>query len=297
VAVDRPRVGALEARDEVAETGCRRRPQAESAVDVNPCADVVGRVANLPDRVEGARVHVAALRADDRRTGSALQRVAQLVGAHRALIVARDEPCPARPEAQIAKGGRDRDVVLVAEQHVDRRRAGEPVGLDVPPRARKDVIPSGGESREVRHHAAGDEADRRLRGQPQQLHEPAAGDLLRDRRGGPEGVKPRVLVPGGCQPLGRERYRQAPADHEPEEARTGRPHQPPIGVLGELLDHRDVIRRPLGQRTTKRGAQLVDRRRRRHRARGEPVEEPCGARGRLRERVARHRPTPVASGA
>ena len=67
VRVGGPRVGASDAGDEVSQRRRGRRPQAEGAVDVDPGAVLGRRVAHLVERVEGAAVDLAGLRAHDRR--------------------------------------------------------------------------------------------------------------------------------------------------------------------------------------------------------------------------------------
>ena len=65
VGVGGPRVGLLDARDQVP-TGARRgREQAEGAVDVHPCVVLVGERDRLGEGVEGARVDVARLEHDE----------------------------------------------------------------------------------------------------------------------------------------------------------------------------------------------------------------------------------------
>ena len=70
----------------------------------------------------------------------------------------------------------------------------------------------------VGHAAAGDEADRGPRREPEQVDDPLAGHRLGgdDSRG--HGQQARVLVPRGHQPVGRQRRGQRRTDHEPEEA-------------------------------------------------------------------------------
>ena len=54
---------------------------------MQPGAVGFGGVRNLLERVEGARVHLAGLRAHDRRRGVALECVRECRGIHSALLV------------------------------------------------------------------------------------------------------------------------------------------------------------------------------------------------------------------
>ena len=67
VAVGRPGVGQLGARQQMPVRGARPRPEPEGAVDVHPGASRVRKLAGLPERVEGAGVQLAGLEADQRR--------------------------------------------------------------------------------------------------------------------------------------------------------------------------------------------------------------------------------------
>ena len=68
VGIGRPRVGALDAGDEVSQLRADVGPQPEGAVDVQPCVRVVGqRIGHRIGRVEGTGIHVAGLDADDGR--------------------------------------------------------------------------------------------------------------------------------------------------------------------------------------------------------------------------------------
>jgi hypothetical protein len=84
VRVGDPRVRALGTPDEVAERRARRRPEPECAVDVEPGTVGLCRVRDRLEVVEGAGVHLAGLRADDRFVAG-LERGAERVGGHAPL--------------------------------------------------------------------------------------------------------------------------------------------------------------------------------------------------------------------
>lgn len=62
-------------------------------------------------------------------------------------------------EAEVAQREIDGVVPLLAHQHADAWRGGQAVALQVPSHLIKDTCPSGSKAGEVRHGAAGGEAD------------------------------------------------------------------------------------------------------------------------------------------
>ena len=101
--------------------------------------------------------------------------------------------------------------------------------LHVPPGVAEDSVTRRGEAREVRHLAAGNEADPAAGGQAEQLAHPS-----RPRR----------------QPLGRHGDRERAADHKPEVARPRGCDQAGLRVPSELLD--------AGLRPDRAGGQALD---------------------------------------
>ena len=93
---------SLDAVDEVPERGRRRGPEPERAVDVEPRACVVRSARDLAQRIDGARVHLAHLRADDRRAVEAGERRRERAGPHPALLVDVDRRARARYRARAA---------------------------------------------------------------------------------------------------------------------------------------------------------------------------------------------------
>ena len=103
------------------------------------------------------------------------------------------------------------------------------------------------------------------RRQPEQVGQPAGGDLLDRGRGRAEHEQAGVLVPGRGQPVGGQGGGQAAADHEPEVARPGRGDQPVVGQLGQLGDDLGGVAGAVGQRPAQPGQQLARARPCRHR--------------------------------
>ena len=120
---------------------------------------------------------------------------------------------PEEPERAV-----DGDVALLADEDAEPRRSLEAVAGEIPTGGGEHVVAGGGERSHVRQLAAGDEPGGDAVGQAEQLAQPGERDLLHDGRAGPPATRPRVLVPGRRQPVGRERGRQRATDHEPEVA-------------------------------------------------------------------------------
>ena len=181
------------------------------------------------------------------------------------ISIARPAPSPSSRS--------DRSIVSCRSRPTSTRTGGQPsrpVGLHVPADPAQHGVASRGQAGEVGHHAAGDEADRRLRWQPEQVEQPVAGHPLGagGRRRGHQ--QPGVLVPQRGQPVGPERGRQHPADHPAEEAaatasppRPARPRpsaprsRPAVGALLVAADRRaprPPRRRPPGRSPAGPGA-------------------------------------------
>ena len=207
VGVERPGVGQLDAGGQVRAAGRGGGPEPERAVDVEPGAVLAADGGDLRERVEGARVHVAGLGADDR--GPVAERVAQRGGVHPALVVGRQADRRVAPEPDDAQRVEDRRVRLLVRDHAHGGRADQPARLDVPARVAQHAVPGGGERGDVGHLRARDEPEAGVGGQPEQLEHPAPDGLLGRGGGRRHGVQPGVLVPGGGEPVRRRARRAA----------------------------------------------------------------------------------------
>jgi len=112
-------------------------------------------------------------------------------------------------------------VPLLADDHGDGRRADQPIGLHVPPGAAQHGVAGRGQGGEVGDGGPGDEAAACARWQPEEVDEPAQGDLLQFGRGRGDVVEGAVLIPRPGQPVGGQRHGQRAADDEAEEAPPG----------------------------------------------------------------------------
>ena len=216
------RRGARAARSTAA-----HRPNAPSTCSQAPCALAGGR--DLDERVAGAGVDVAGLRAHDRRARRRRR-------ARERARPARIRPCPStgdaprrlRPEPEHAQRGQDRGVRLVADH--DRDRSARPAARA--PRRPSPTRSSTAWRATARHVVFAiwppvTKPDAGLARQPEQLEQPAADDLLDDGRGRGQDVQPGVLIPRARQPVGRDRGRQRAADDEAEVARARRSRRSP----------------------------------------------------------------------
>ena len=180
---------------------------------------------------------------------------------------------------------------LLAGEHAQRRRARQAIALHVPARVQQNGVARSGKAGEVRHLAAGDEADAARRRQAQQLTHPAPGGLLGDGQGRAQRVPDGVLIPGGHEPVRRYGDRQRAADDEPEVARAARHDQAGISVAHQIVDHGERVDAFVGEGPTKRRAQLVDARVGVDRARPQPAKIVVGVgHGGVEDRVSRISP-------
>ena len=130
----------------------------------------------------------------------------------------------------------DRDVHFVADDHAQRRRALQSVGLDVPAGAAQQLVPRRRERREVRHVAAGHEADAAVGGEAEQIEQPRGGHFLDHGGRGRHDVQRRRLIPHAGEPFRGDRRRQRAAGDEPEIPRAGRRHEAGFGRARERVD-------------------------------------------------------------
>jgi hypothetical protein len=127
-------------------------PAAWSAVD------------DLGQRVDGAGVDVAGLRAHDRRALAGGQSVAQRGRVDAPVASTATGTSAAVPEAQDPRRAVDRHVALLADQQAHVRSALQPADLGVPADAREDGVARRRQARDVRLLAAGGQAEGRAGG-------------------------------------------------------------------------------------------------------------------------------------
>ena len=252
-----PGVGQFSTVQQCAAVAAGPAPQPERAVDVHPCLFGVRDLADAAQRVNRAGVHVAGLRGDDDRSIERGQRALERLGAHPPLLVGVDLDRVARAQAEHAQRGVDGDVRFRAGDDVHTRRAGQPVLLHVPTGAAQHGVARRGERGEVRHLAAGHEADAGGAREVENVEEPLGGDLLADGVRGRGGEEAGILIPRRGEPVGSEGDGQRAADDEAEVARAGAADQPLLGARGERVDDRGGVLAIVGERHGQRAAERV----------------------------------------
>ena len=257
VGVRDPGIRPLDAVDEMTKTRARTRPETESTVDVQPRTVRSNRIGDLVEGIECSGVHLARLRADDRRPVSFRQRRTQSLGVQPSLPVGGHDLGQA--EAEQAERTVDRDVALRADEHANARCSGETVPPDIPAHALEHAEARGSKRRDASHLGAGDETERGVLRQPEQIAHPLAHHLFDDGRRRAAHVEARVLIPGGGQPVRGERRGQATADDEAEVPPARYRHDSLIRGRDQALH--DVFRsgRLVRQRPAERLTELVDR--------------------------------------
>src|SRR5215207_977938 len=213
----------------------------------------------LAKRIDRPRVYVARLGADDHRTLSAGHTLVEGFRLHPPLGIDRNALDRIRPETEKPYRRHDGDVSLLADEDADRRSTEEAPLLNVPARLSKHRMPRRRQPREVAHLPTGYEADGGPPREAEELDHPSSADILGDtgrRRGS---VDRRVLIPSRCQPVRRQRRRDAAADHEAEVAGASRCDEAAIHAPSELLDDRLGVFARVGQRQVERRAQLLRR--------------------------------------
>ena len=195
--------------------------------------------------VERAGAHLARLRTHDRRCVG-VHRGGERRHVHPRLAVGGDHDLLLRSDPEEPERARHRHVALGSDDHPERRRTDEPSRGKIPAGTRVDRVPRRREAGDVRHLAAGDERERRVRGQPEELDHPAARERLEGGGRGRRLREPGVLVPRRHEPVGRDRCGQRAADDEaevPAGAHRGDPG----------LEGRQLLDRPCSRRTGRPG--------------------------------------------
>ena len=198
------------------------------------------------DRIEITGVELASLRDHDGRAFAGCDRAREWRGQHATLRVGLDAHDAIVSQPQELQCGKNAGVGVIADQHVDRRRAEQSVGLDVPADTAQHRTARGGETDEVRDGCAGDEPDGRLARKIEQVEQPLRGNGLGRRGGGRGFVVAGVLSPRGGQPVSRDANGVRRADHPAEEPRPGHCAQAGRAALYKLVD--DIGRRHAGLR-------------------------------------------------
>ena len=183
MAVGRPRVGTLDAARRGAGGAGSPRPRARRRRRRGARRRLCDDVGDLLERVAGAGVDVARLRADDRRP---VEPLAGPTEAPRASSAPAPSTATGTTQAVPRPRKRSARSIVVCRSSPTttwtRRRTDQAALLDVPAGPLEHGVPCRAEGGEVGHLAAGHEAEGDVVRQAEQLGHPGARDLL-DHRG------------------------------------------------------------------------------------------------------------------
>src|SRR5437588_11656917 len=115
---------------------------------------------------------------------------------------------------------------LRAYDHSNGRRAEKSVGFRVPAGLLENAMARGGERAKIRDGRTGDKGTAAFRREPEDVEQPAQRYFFKEgrcRSGPPEAS---VLVPGGREPVSRDRNGKRAADDESEKPRPSHRHRP-----------------------------------------------------------------------
>ena len=227
---------------------------------------------DLREGIERSGVHLAGLRADDRRAAELGERRAQPFRLHSTLVVGVYDDELRGADAQQPQRAVDGHMAESPDDDADRRRLCEAALADVPASLGENLVPCGGECSHVRHLTAGGDRERGARREAEQVLEPLADDHLESGDRWPEWPEAGALVPDRRQPIGRDRGGKSAAGHVSEVATArGRDHSRLDGAC-KLLDHAERIGGRLRKRPVEGAGDLLHRSPWEHGALAERVE-------------------------
>ena len=218
--VDGDGIGAIDARGE--SCGARAQPgkEAEGTIDVQPRTVAIGQVGQRFDRIELAGIYFARIGDEDGRRAIEREQVAlqrSEIDAARGVASVLDE----RGAADAEHGERffRARVHEPAREHGYARQSAEALLGDVDAVLLTPPCACGAETHVVRHRRARRDDAAQVRGQLEQLGQPAQHDALQvhaERRDDPSVGR---LIQHGGKHVRAERGRRRSADHEVEATR------------------------------------------------------------------------------
>ena len=138
--VGSPRVGTLDAFDQMAIARARRRPQAECAVDVNPSAVSLSNRNQGFEGIVSAGIHVASLEEHERGSRAvSFERTLQILEGERSTSIRRNQRDLRETQTEQAHCAFKSAVPLIACQNADCGRAEKTAPLDIPPALREQA--------------------------------------------------------------------------------------------------------------------------------------------------------------
>ena len=189
-------------------------PQAERAVDVNPCTSARGSRTDFPDGIARSGVHISSLRAND----GAFVQARQFICPHPSLSVGTYYRNARFPQTEQRQCLAYRNMRFLTHHYRQLRRTEQSVILNVPTCARKQRVTRGGQSGQIRTHCSGNQRGGTIRRQAEKLQEPRERDILKRGRGRRHDPQRTVLVPRRGERLRCDTHRISRAIHETEVA-------------------------------------------------------------------------------
>ncbi len=194
----------------------------------------VSALADPGNGIESAAVHVARLRAHDR----AFVDIRKGIEAHAPLCIDGNAHHPVAPQSHHRKCLLRAGMHLIADHHRERWRSKQSLCFDIPAGARQQRVACSRQCGKIRRRGAGDKSAGALRGQMEDILQPAQRDLLERRIGGRGNHHTGVLIPGGGEPVCGHGCRQRPAGHEAKESPAGRCHRGRRADFIQFREHR-----------------------------------------------------------
>ena len=167
---------------------------------------------------------------DRRRGGTAPQFRLELIGQHAAQVVGRKTHDVRASQPEQAGRTLNRAVPLIIGKNAKARSVPKALLFNVPAVCCQQRMACRGKAGHVRHLAAADECEARRFRDPQNLLQPAAGDLFHDRGCGSACIEGRILIPSRGKPISRQCRWQRASDHPSPKASAGRTEDAAIDI-------------------------------------------------------------------
>jgi hypothetical protein len=161
VRVGGPGVGCVHALGQVAQPRAGGGPEAKRAVHVHPYVVAARDFDRVGEGIEGTAVHLAGLKADDRRPGPGFKDGGEPRRLEPALAVGGYFAHGALTESQETGRPVDGVVPVPAHRDPDSGRLEKSLLIDVPTVPNQNRLTGSRKRRVVGHHSAGDQSDRR----------------------------------------------------------------------------------------------------------------------------------------
>src|SRR5260370_188587 len=187
---------------------------------MHPCAHLLRNVTDLIDRVEGARVYIARLDADDCGSG----RTGNKRRLQPTLRISWDHVHVAFSEAEHRRGFQNCRVTPPPEDDCDRGRRKTPTPPDTPASLAQAGTARRGKSGHIRHLCTSYKCPAAIRRQMEQIEDPRQNYFFQVRRDSGEIKQTRILIPSICQPVSRNGCWHRAANYTSEESPTPSPH-------------------------------------------------------------------------